>query len=79
MPPRKAERRPSPDASGGVRYRNHNLTPPNTQGAARKVRRLQAPRLPTQNNRMTQKYIGCMIVKIGGSHEIVPVWNVVSS
>ncbi|KAI5694992.1 hypothetical protein M8J75_009219 [Diaphorina citri] len=42
MPPRKAERRPSPDASGGVRYRNHNLTPPNTQGAARKMTSLGA-------------------------------------
>ncbi|KAI5732516.1 hypothetical protein M8J76_001198 [Diaphorina citri] len=37
MPPRKAERRPSPDASGGVRYRNHNLPPPNTQGLQESV------------------------------------------
>ncbi|KAI5712451.1 hypothetical protein M8J75_008426 [Diaphorina citri] len=32
MPPRKAERRPSSDASGGVRYKHHYLLPPNTQG-----------------------------------------------
>ncbi|KAI5748709.1 hypothetical protein M8J76_001336 [Diaphorina citri] len=47
MPPRKAERRPSSDASGGVRYKHHYLLPPNTQGLQESGRNVFPALTPT--------------------------------